>query len=146
MDTKKRASLTIIGGVLCSVLASVLGGVVIVVIRLVKVGSAEGAAPFLPIAVLYAAATAAPFGLIAGSAGTWWLAARAERHMANRQLWWESAGAGALLGATYPVVMGICGWGPFSNLVSELPIAVGIGMTCALVVAFWMQRHVLASN
>jgi len=94
-------------------------------------------------AVLLAAITAAPFGFVVGSVGVLWLAARAQR-VSGKRLYFEAAGGGAVLGATYPLVMAIVGWGPFENLLSALPISIGTGVICGIVLVREVRRHVLA--
>ena len=145
MDIRKRAFLAILGGVYCGTVGSLLAGLVVVAIRVVhgNRGNVAEALAFFPMAVVFAAIPAAPFGFIVGSAGSWWLATRINRGISGRRLYFESAGIGAALGATFPLISTILGWGPFNNLVSALPISIGIGIVCGLTVALPMRRHVL---
>jgi hypothetical protein len=81
MDIKQRTSLAAAGGVLCAAVGSLLGGIVVVVVRAAQ-GSGENVAQaltFLPLAMIFAAIPAAPFGFLVGSVGTWWLSARVDR-------------------------------------------------------------------
>ncbi|MGC2247829.1 MAG: hypothetical protein WA609_14585 [Terriglobales bacterium] len=96
----------------------------------------------MPIAVLLAAITAVPFGFTVGSVGVWWLAGRAER-VSERRLYFESTGGGAALGATYPLIMAILGWGPFENLVAALPISIGTGIICGIVLTRETRKSVV---
>ena len=94
-------------------------------------------------AVIFAAITAAPFGFMVGFVGVWWLAARAER-VSERRLYFEASGGGAVLGATYPLVLTILGWGPFENLLSVLPISIATGIICGVVLTREVRKQVLA--
>jgi hypothetical protein len=96
---------------------------------------------FFPMAVVFAAIPAAPFGFVVGSAGSWWLAARAEHGVSGKRLFFESAGIGALLGAIFPVVLSILGWGPFAKLFSALPISIGIGIVCGIILIPLMRKN-----
>jgi hypothetical protein len=148
MENRKRIIFAGKGGLFCAIVGSLLGGVVVLLVRAVH-GNAGGNVgeilEFFPVAVLYAAIPAAPFGFIMGSVGSWWLATRARQGVQGLRLYCESIGAGALLGATFPLVMTALGWGPFSNLVSAMPISIAIGAVCAFALIPFMQRQ-LAGN
>jgi hypothetical protein len=103
MDIKKRASLAVAGGVLCAALGSLLGGVVVVIFRTTQRNGEDvaQALTFLPVAVMFAAIPAAPFGFLVGSVSSWWLSARVDRGVSRRRLYFASAGMGAVLGATF---------------------------------------------
>ena len=144
MAIKKRLTLAVIGGVFCATVGSLLGGLVVVLLRMLQ-GNAQSiveALEFLPMAVVFAAIPAAPFGFIVGSVGSWWLATRTESGVSGVRLYCESIGIGAVLGATFPLVLTILGWGPFNNLVSGMPISVGIGTVCALTLIPLMRKCV----
>jgi hypothetical protein len=143
MDIRKRASIAVIGGALSAIVGSLLAGLVVVLIRTVQ-GNTQSVAlalAFLPMAVVFAAIPAAPFGFIAGSAGSWWLAARAECGVSKRRLYFESVGIGAILGGTFPFVLTILGWGPFNNLVSAVPISIGIGIACGIIITPLVRKY-----
>ena len=143
MDTKTRTFVAILGGIFCATVGSLLVGLVVALIRAAR-GISEDATTvlaFFPIAVAFAAVPAAPFGLIVGSIGTWWLAVRANRILKGR-LYFESALLGAIFGATFPLIMPVLGWGPFNNLLSALPISIGIGIVCGLCLASLLRRYV----
>ena len=145
MDLKKRLSLSVAAGVLCAAVGSLLGGTVLVLVRTIH-GKDENVAPaltFLPMAVIFAAIPVAPFGLLVGSVGGWWLSARVDRGVSRRRLYFESAGMGALLGATFPLILGILGWGPFNNLVSALPISIGVGTVCGVTLSVYLRRRLV---
>ena len=132
MATKNRASLVIRGGLTCAVLGPLIGGCVFVLIWAVRGNLGLAALSLVPVAVIVGAFTAAPFGFMVGSVGIWWLAGRALR-VSGRRLYFEAAGGGAVLGATYPLVIAILGWGPFENLVAALPVSIGTGVVCGMV-------------
>jgi hypothetical protein len=102
MAPNNRASLVIRGGVTCALLGSLVGGCGVALISGVRGSFGLAALTITPIAALFAAITAAPFGFAVGPGGVWWLAGRAER-VSERRLYFESAGGGAALGATYPL-------------------------------------------
>ncbi|MGB8582167.1 MAG: hypothetical protein WCD47_15205 [Candidatus Sulfotelmatobacter sp.] len=143
MDAEKRILLAVRGGVGCAILGSLLGGCAVVLISAVRGSFGLAALSLIPMAVLYAAVTGAPFGFVAGAAGTWLVAARA-RHISGRRLYLEAACGGAVLGATYPLVLTISGWGPFQNLVSVLPISIGAGAICGIVLVPEVRRYLRA--
>ena len=132
MAIRRRLALAVIGGVFCATVGSLLGGLVVAILRVLhgNTQSLPEALAFVPIAFVFAAIPAAPFGFIVGSVGSWWLAVRAEGSIQRRRLFLESATMGAALGATFPLILALLGWGPFSNLVSALPISVAIGIIC----------------
>lgn len=143
MVNRKRFVLVAKGGLFCAVLGSLLGGIVVAFIRVVQgsTGSVWEAVSFLPLAIVFASIPAAPFGFIVGSAGSWWLATRAASGVAGVRLYCESVLAGAVLGASFPLVLTILGWGPFNNLVSAMPISVGIGTVCAVTLIPFMRKY-----
>ena len=134
----------VVGGVFCATVGSLLGGVVVVLIRASQgnTQSVVEALIFFPMAVVFVAIPAVPFGFIAGSAGSWWLACRAERGVPGKRLYFESAGIGGVLGATFPLIMAVLGWGPFNNLVSALPISITIGIVCGIMLIPYTRKHV----
>jgi hypothetical protein len=144
MDTRKRFTLIVIGGVFCAVVGSLLGGLVVVLLRMLR-GNMQNniveALEFFPMAVVFAAIPAAPFGFIVGSAGSWWLTARAEHGVSGKRLFFESIGIGAVLGATFPLILATLGWGPFANLVSALPISIAIGIICGILLVLLMRKY-----
>lgn len=143
MAIRKRLTLAVTGGVFCATVGSLLGGLVVVFIRMLQgnTQSIVDALEFFPMAVVFAAIPAAPFGLIVGSAGSWWLAGRAERGVSGRRLFFESAGIGAVLGATFPLILALLGWGPFANLASALPISIGIGIVCGIILIPLLRKY-----
>jgi hypothetical protein len=142
MATKKRVFLVIRGGLSCALLGSFVGGCGFLLISAVRGNFGLAALSLIPMAVIFAAITAAPFGFMVGSVGVWWLAVRAQR-VSGRRLYFEAAGGGAVLGATYPLVLTILGWGPFGNLVATLPISIGTGVVCGIVLTREVQKYVL---
>src|SRR5260370_15955290 len=143
MAIKKRVFLALRGGVSCAALGSLVGGRRFLLVSAVHGRFGLAALSLIPVAVVFAAITAAPFGFVVGSAGILWLAARAQR-ASGRRLYLEAAGGGAVLGATYPLVLTILGWGPFQNLLSVLPISIGTGVVCGIVLTREVQKYVLA--
>ena len=143
MATKKRAFLAIRGGLACAALGSMVGGCGFLLISAVRGNFGLAALTLIPMAVIFAAITAAPFRFLVGSVGVWWLAARAQR-VSGRRLYVEATGGGAVLGATYPLFMAILGWGPFENLVAALPISIGTGIICGIVLTHEVRKYVLA--
>jgi hypothetical protein len=144
MANRKSLSFAIVGGVFCAIVGSLLGGVVVVLIRALQ-GNTQNMAEalaFFPMAVVFVAIPAAPFGFIVGSFGSWWLATRADRGVSGRRLYFESAGIGGVLGATFPLILAVLGWGPFNNLVSALPISITIGIVCGVALTPLMRKHV----
>ena len=144
MANRKRWSFAIVGGVFCATVGSLLGGAVVVLIRTLP-GNTQGiveALAFFPMAVVFVAIPAAPFGFIVGSIGSWWLAARADRGVLGKRPYFESAGIGGILGATFPLILTVLAWGPFNNLVSALPISIIIGIVCGAALTPVMRRHV----
>jgi hypothetical protein len=143
MENKKRLTQAMIGGVFCATVGSLLGGVVVVLIRVLQ-GNTQNiveALAFFPMAVVFAAIPAAPFGFIVGSAGSWWLAVRTDSGVLGRRLYFESAGIGAVLGATFPLILALLGWGPFANLISALPISITIGIVCGIILTPLMRKY-----
>ena len=135
MAHSKPLHFAIAGGIFCAIAGSLLGGFVVVLVRALQ-GSTAGmkeALTFFPMAVVFVAIPAAPFGFIVGSIGCWWLAARAARGVSSKRLYFESAGIGGVLGATFPLVLAALGWGPFNNLISALPISIPIGVACGII-------------
>ena len=47
---------------------------------------------------------------------------------------------GAVLGSTFPLSAVALGWGPLQNLVSVLPISIGMGPVCGLSLAVVMGK------
>jgi len=48
----------------------------------------------------------------------------------------------ALIGALYPLVLTIFGWGPSENFLSELPISIGAGAVCGFALAREAKKQV----
>ena len=143
MEPRKRVYLAIVGGVFCATAGSLLGGLFVAVVRAMALRQ-EGlvvAAAFFPMAVLFASVIAVPFGLVVGSIGSWWLIGRVASGAPARRVYCESAGTGGLLGATFPLVTALGGWGPFKNLVSALPISIGAGIACGIVLAAFVRSY-----
>jgi hypothetical protein len=143
MDTRKRAFHAALGGLFCATLGSLLAGLVVVLIRVGhgnKESLAEGLA-FFPLAAVFAAIPAAPFGFVVGTVGSWWLVARGSSDPGRKRLYFEAAGIGAALGATFPLILTAFGWGPFDNLVSALPISIGIGAVCGVTLTLLVQKR-----
>jgi hypothetical protein len=101
---------------------------------------------FFVTVLLFAAIPAAPFGFIVGSLGGWWLTSRLERSVSARRIVFESAAVGALLGAGFPLVAILLGWGPFNNLVAMLPIAIGVGTLCGVILPLVMRRFLVVNK
>jgi hypothetical protein len=141
METKSRLKISILSGVFCVLEASILGGIAVVVLRAVRSrGHLAALVRFIPVALVFAAIQAVPFGLIVGSIGGWWLAPRATGDIPSRHLFLQSAVLGAVLGSTFPIVAVALGWGPLQNLVSVLPISIGIGTVCGLSLAAVVRK------
>ena len=143
MASRKRLSFALASGVFCAIAGSLLGAVV-VLIRALQ-GTTQGmveALAFFPAALVFVAIPAAPFGFIVGSLGGWWLAVRADRGVSWTRLYFESAGVGGVLGATFPLILAVLGWGPFNNLVSALPISITIGIVCGIMLIPYTRKHV----
>jgi len=143
MHIKERARFVVTGAVFCAIVGPILGGLAVVVIRMVqgKTESAAEALAFFPMAVVFAAIPAAPFGFIVGLVGSCWLVARIEHSVSRKRLCLESAGIGAVLGATFPLILTILGWGPFDNLASALPISIGVGIVCGGALTTLLRKH-----
>ena len=133
MGNSNRLTFALFGGVFCAIVGSLLGGLIIVIFALRGVGIKE-AVVFYPIAVAYVAILAVPFGFIAGSVGSWWLAVREAHGVSGKRLYFEFAGIGGVLGSTFPLIFLAFGWGPLSNLVSALPISITIGIACGILI------------
>jgi len=144
MEIKKQAYLAVVGGFFCATVGSLLGGLVVAVMRAIALWPDDlmVASAFLPLAVLYASIVAAPFGFIVGSIGSWWLVGRVTSAAPAKRVYYESAGLGGLLGAMFPLISALGGWGPFKNLLSALPISIGIGITCGIAVAAFMRSYI----
>ena len=146
MDTKARVRASIWSGVFCAVVGSLLGAIVVVALRAIH--SPEDSnrfASFIPIALVFAAIQAVPFGLVIGSVGGWWLAPRAASGASSRYIFLQSSVMGAILGSTFPILAMALGWGSPENLVSVLPISIGIGVICALSLTLVMRKFVPAT-
>jgi hypothetical protein len=145
MENKKRMGLAFVGGAFCAIVGSLIGGVVVVLIRTLQ-GSAKDLAEglaFFPMAVVFVAIPGVPFGFVVGSAvGSWLLAARADHGDPGKRLYFESAGLGGVLGATFPLILTAFGWGPFNNLVTAVPISIGIGILCGAALVPFMRKRV----
>jgi hypothetical protein len=147
VGVKKRAFLAVIGGLLCASLAALMAGIAFVLTKAIPARHGiEVAWTAFPMAVVFASVPAAPFGLIVGSIGCWWLIGRLEHGVPGRRLCFESAGFGAVLGATFPIVLATLGWGPFKNLVAALPFSIGIGFVCGLTVALLSRKYVAKAS
>lgn len=151
MDTRKRAKLAIVGGIFCAVVGPLLGGTIYTLVSVAgglwqRQQDVWTVAAFLPVVVLYAAIAAAPFGFIVGSIGSWWLVARVASTASARRVYCESGGVGALLGATFPPIEAVLGWGPFRNLLSSLPISIGTGIICGVALAASMRTYIRRLN
>jgi hypothetical protein len=140
MATREHVFFAIRSGLVCATLGSLVGGCAFVAISAVVGNAGLAALALLPMAVIYGAVTAVPFGFVSGLVGSWWLVGRARR-VSIRRLYFEAVAGGALLGATYPLTLAICGWGPFENLVSALPISIGTGVICAIVLTREVRKH-----
>ncbi|MGA7338170.1 MAG: hypothetical protein WBW91_15690 [Candidatus Sulfotelmatobacter sp.] len=138
MAADNRILFALRGGVVCAILGSLLGGCAVLLISAIRGDFGLAALSLIPIVFLYAAVTGVPFGLVAGTVGTWWIVARA-RHISSGRLYYEASATGALIGGSYPLVLKVFGWGPFENLLSTLPISIGAGIVCGLV----LTREVL---
>lgn len=132
MANGNRLTFAIVGGVFCAIVGSLLGALILLLFALRGVGI--DAVAFYPIAFLYVAFLAVPFGFVAGSVGSCLLAVREAHGVSGRRLYFESAGIGGILGGTYPLIFWAFGWGPFSNLVSTLPISTTIGIACGILI------------
>ena len=141
MDTKPRLKISILSGVFCALVGSILGGMLVAILRAVRSPeSPTTSLYFVPIAFLYAAIPAVPFGLVVGSIGGWWLAPRATGETPSQHLFLQSGVMGAVLGSAFPLLAMALGWGPFQNLVSALPISIGIGVVCGLSLAAVIRK------
>jgi hypothetical protein len=109
MAPSNRASLVIRGSVICAALGSLIGGCASLLISAVRGNFVLESLSLIPIAILFAAVTAAPFGFAVGAIGVLWLTFRAQR-TSGRRLYLEAAGMGAALGATFPLLRSILGW------------------------------------
>jgi hypothetical protein len=148
MENRKRLRFAFVGGVFCAIVGSLLGGVVVVLIRIFQGGAQDivGAMSMFPMAVVLVGIPGVPFGFIVGSVGGWWLVGRAGHGDPGRRFYFESAGLGGVLGATFPLIMAAFGWGPFENLVSALPISIGIGIVCGAALVPFMRKRVAAPS
>lgn len=151
MDKTKRASIAIIAGMFCAAAGSLLAGVAVALVGVLQGKALNGRsgmeiAAFFATILLFAAIPAAPFGFIVGSVGGWWLASRLARSVLVGRVVLESAAAGALLGATFPLVAVLLGWGPFNNLISILPISIGVGTVCGVILPSVMRKFVVANK
>src|SRR5260370_9460327 len=99
MAIKKRVFLALRGGVSCAALGSLVGGCCFLLVSAVHGSFGLAALSLIPVAVVFAAITAAPFGFVVGSAGILWLAARAQR-ASGKRLSFEAAAGGSGMGAT----------------------------------------------
>jgi len=133
MANGNRLTFAIVGGVFCAIVGSLLGALIIVIFALRGMGIKD-AVVFYPMAVAYVAILAVPFGFVAGSVGSWWLAVREAYGVSGKRLYFESAGIGGTLGSTFPLISWAFGWGPFGNLVSALPISTTIGLACGILI------------
>ncbi|MGA7920186.1 MAG: hypothetical protein WCA38_10985 [Candidatus Acidiferrales bacterium] len=152
METGKRARLAIVGGVFCAIVGTLVGVLLIALWNYLTTPlpvSRNPVASFLMnIWTMFVIGfiMAAPFGLIVGSIGSWWLAARASI-VSARRFYCESAGIGALLGATFPLLAAIIfGLGPFRNLISQFPFSIGSGTICGLALAALVRSYVRRSS
>jgi hypothetical protein len=86
MDAKPRLKISILSGVFCLLEVSILGGIAVIVLRAVRSpGHLAGLVRFIPVALVFAAIQAVPFGLIIASIGGWWLAPRVARPRLSRR-------------------------------------------------------------
>lgn len=103
--------------------------------------------PFM--AMTFAVPIAGPFGFVFGALLGWWQFGRAASAIATRRLYWESAGVGALLGATYPYSMQALfhnGWNAASSgTLGFLALGAAVGVACALALA-WLKRRTARST
>jgi hypothetical protein len=147
VDIKARVRVAICSGVYCAVVGSILGGTVVFVLRGIRSSEDHGiSVSFIPVAVLYAAIPAVPFGLIVGAVGGWWLAPRVAGDTASPHVFLQSSVIGAILGSTFPIVAMALGWGPLPNLASFLPISIGIGTVCGLTLTAVMRKFVSTTS
>jgi hypothetical protein len=100
----------------------------------------------LPMVIIFSAIAAAPFGFIVGTIGSWWLVARWANTRSSIRIYGESGGLGAILGATYPFIAAGLGWGTFENLVASLPISIGAGIVCGVLLAAFVRKYLLGPN
>jgi hypothetical protein len=144
MANSTRLHFALVGGVSCAVVGSLLAGIALVLIRSWTLRGTESmaeAVAFFPMAVAFAAISAAPFGFIVGSIGSWWLAIRAARGVSGKRLYFESSGIGGVLGSTYPLILAAFGWGPFENLVAALPLSITIGIACGILIIRLTRKY-----
>ena len=130
----------------CAVVGSLLGGIVVVALRAIR--SPEDPArfvSFIPIALVFATVQAVPFGLVIGSFRGWWLAPRVSGDIPPRHVLLQSTVMGAILGSTFPILAMALGWGPLENLVSALPISIGIGIVCGINLTLVMRKVLFVS-
>lgn len=148
MENRKRLRFAFVGGLFCVIAGSLLGGVALVLIRIFQGGAKDivGAISMFPMAVVLVGIPGIPFGFIVGSVGSWWLVGRAGQRDPGRRLYFESAGLGGVLGATFPLILTVFGWGPFENLVSALPISIGTGIVCGAALVPFMRKRVAAPS
>jgi hypothetical protein len=142
MDTKTRLKVLIFSGFFCAVVGTVLSAIAVVILRIISNGLRDGlmVASFLPGVLLYIAIVAVPFGLIVGSLGGWWIAPRVMGDTQSRYLFLQSSVLGAILGSTFPLLAIALGWGPLENLSSVLPISIGVGIVCGLLLTATMRK------
>ncbi len=142
---KRRLLVSLYGGAFCSAIGTVAGAIFLVIMRSLKDGL--GAAPedsfrFLLVALVFVGVQAIPFGLLAGSIGTWWLLGRVVRDTPNASgLYARVVVVSVILGCTFPLLAILLGWGPPENLVSALPVSAGIGLLCGLSLTALIRRY-----
>ena len=140
MANSSRLTFAFVGGVFCAIVGSLFGAFIIVIFALREVGI-KAAVSFYPMAVVYVAIFAVPFGFVAGSVGSWWLAVREAHGASGKRLYFEFAGIGGGLGSTFPLIFLALGWGPLSNLVSALPISITIGIACGVSIIPFTRKY-----
>jgi hypothetical protein len=144
MAPSNRASLVIRGGVICAALGSLIGGCASLLISAVRGNFVLESLSLIPMAILFAAITAAPFGFAVGAIGVLWLTFRSQR-TSGRRLYLEAAGMGAALGGYISAANVNSGMGPFENLLAARPISIGTGIIFGIVLSRETRRATLAA-
>lgn len=140
MGTGKRLRLAIVGGVFGAIVGPLVG------VLLMAPMSRMPMALYLAVVRSWLVPLfifAVPFGFIVGFIGSWWLAARASSMVSARRLYCESAGIGALLGATFPLVDG---FRPNIYAIAELPFSIGSGIISGVALAVLMRSYLHCSS
>lgn len=137
METGKRIRLAIVGGVFGAIVGPLVGVLLILIDNMGRMPMALYLAVvrswLIPLIIFVV-----PFGFIVGFIGSWWLAARASSIVSARRLYCESAGIGALLGATFPLIFGLR---PNIYAIAQLPFSIGSGIICGVTLAALMRSY-----